>query len=83
MTTKYSYRHKDAKDGLMAPVVVPPEFIYSTAYECLAFMNANLRDPQDFVVIEGDCDLVVREVGGYPRTTLTPRRVVERVMVKH
>jgi hypothetical protein len=49
----FTYRHRDAKVGLLAPLRVLPEFIYPDAETCRAFMADNLRDPQDFVILEG------------------------------
>lgn len=49
----FTYRHHDAKVGLLAPLRVLPEYIFETAERCRRFMADCLRDPHDFVILTG------------------------------
>jgi hypothetical protein len=78
MLTGYTYRHKDAKVGLMAPLEVLAMYIYVTEDECRTFMSLCLRDPQDFAVLEVEVDPGDGLGGGDQgtRITVTPVRVL-------
>lgn len=73
----FSYRHRDAKVGLTAPLECPDMYIFMTPSAARDFALANLRDPQDYVILAGPVESI-----GNGRSRLMPDAVSE-VAVTH
>lgn len=67
----FSYRHKDAKVGIMAPLECPSMYVFDTEGEARVYALANLRDPQDYVIIAGPVALA-GSGHAHERVILTP-----------
>lgn len=50
----FSYRHRDAKVGLMVPLECPDQYIFMTEADARIFALENLRDPQDYVILAAE-----------------------------
>ena len=67
----FSYRHRNAAVGLMAPLECGSEFIFDTEAKVIEFARANLRDPHEYVVLGGTIDWM-GSGHAFERVRLTP-----------
>jgi NADH:ubiquinone oxidoreductase subunit D len=74
MRRGFSYRHKDAKCGLMAPLEVPSMYVFDSAEATNDFALCCLRDHADYVVIGGAVEDLPND-----RVRLTPDVVVGHI----